>query len=271
MTQFARRATNLVAEIRRQLETTSVGQSIKAYDSVTSTNTVAAEWATADAPDGALVLAEFQTRGRGRMGRSWEAHPGLNLTFSIVLRPELPSEQLGIAIIAASVAVADSIALCADPLQPEIKWPNDVLLNGKKCCGMLLESVTSTSRSDRFAAVILGIGLNVNQDSFPDELTDSATSILLESGRLMDRAQLLADICLRIERRLYQARSDSKGIRRAYMSRMADLGEPVRLRYSDRDGGVKGVPLGLHESGGLILETDSGPRVFHAGEVTRSR
>lgn len=266
MTQSALPAREFASNVRALLKTESIGRSVRAYDTVSSTNTLAAEWAADDAPHGALVLAEFQTEGRGRLGRAWQAHAGLNLTFSVLLRPQLPPDRLGMITIAASLAVADAVDARATPLRTSIKWPNDVLLNGKKCCGMLLE----TARAPEGVAVVVGIGLNVNQDAFPDELSERATSILLETGQMTDRAHLLAEICRRLEHRMVQAGENPRMLRRLYMARMPDLGEPVRLRFSDRDGGIYGVPLGLDEFGGLIVETDSGRRVFHAGEVTRS-
>lgn len=270
MTQSARRTSEIASDVRRRLRTTYIGQAMRVYERVTSTNTVAAKWATEGAPHGALVLAEYQTAGRGRLGRSWEARTGLNLTFSIVIRPELPPDRFGMVIIAASVALADAIENRTTPLTPAIKWPNDVLLGGRKCCGMLLETVRTNASESRRSGVILGVGLNVNQDTFPPELEERATSLLLETGRMVDRAQLLADVCRHIEVRLEEAVAESSSIRRIYMSRMTDLGERVRLRFSDAEGGVRGVALGLDEFGGLVLETDEGRRVFHAGEVTRN-
>lgn len=268
MTQSLPRRKDFESDLRGLLRTESIGSTVRAFESVDSTNTIAAEWGGSGAPHGALVFAEYQSRGRGRFGRAWQARPGLNLTFSIVLRPELGPDQLGLVTIAACVAAADAIEALTTPTRPTIKWPNDVLLNGRKCCGMLLE--TSVSKTNEHPVVVLGTGLNVNQDSFPQELSDRATSLLLETGQLVDRMQLLADICDRIERRLEQAKRSSAELRRDYMARMTDIGAPVRLHFSSAEGGVQGVTLGLDESGGLILQTDAGPRVFHAGEVTRS-
>lgn len=270
MTQSVRRTSEFASDVRRLLRTTHFGQAVRSYDRVTSTNTVAAEWAADDAPHGALVIADHQTEGRGRLGRRWDARAGLNLTFSTVIRPELPPDRFGMIIIAASVAVAEAIESRTTPLIPAIKWPNDILLNGRKCCGMLLETVRRTGSDGRRMDVVLGVGVNVNQDSFPPALEKRATSLLLETGRPVDRAPLLADICRRLETRLEETVDDSSGIRRMYMSRMTDLGEVVRLRFSDADGGVLGIAIGLNEFGGLVLDTDEGRRAFHAGEVTRS-
>lgn len=270
MTQSARRTSEIASDVQRRLRTTHIGRALRSYERVTSTNSVAAKWATEGAPHGALVLAEYQTAGRGRLGRSWQARAGLNLTFSMVIRPQLPPDRFGMVIIAASVALADSIEERTTPLLPAIKWPNDILLGGRKCCGMLLETVRTHPSGSRKSGVILGVGLNVNQDAFPAELDGRATSLLLETGRMVDRAQLLADVCRRLEVRLNEVVADSGSIRRTYMSRMTDLGEPVRLRFSGTEGGVLGVMLGLDEFGGLVLDTDEGRRVFHAGEVTRS-
>lgn len=257
-----------LGRVEALLRTEQIGRPLRVFESVTSTNTIAAEWAEEGAPHGALVIADYQTQGRGRLGRTWRAVAGQNLTFSIILRPDCPPDRFGLLIIAASLAVAEAIEEVASPIRSTIKWPNDVLLSGKKCCGMLLESSLAGTLTNSRQAVVLGIGMNVNQADFPLELSDQATSILLEAGRRMDRAHLLAVVCAHLERRLGDVHTSPRNVRRDYMARMPDLGKPVRFRLSVRDGAVQGVALGIDEGGGLVLETDGGPRIFHAGEVT---
>lgn len=271
MRPTSRRAGDLSSRFEAMLDTTCIGRPMRAFETLTSTNSLAAAWEAEGAPHGALVFAEYQTQGRGRLGRTWTAGAGLNLMFSVVLRPEIPVERFGLIIIAASVALAEVVENAATPIRAGIKWPNDILLSGRKCCGMLLESSHSTSKTSRPPAVVLGVGLNVNQDTFPDELTERATSILLETGRTTDRAHLLAAICRQLESRFSDSVRNSRDIRRQYLTRMPDLGEAVRLQFSGTKGGINGVVVGIDETGGLVLQTDAGPRTFHAGEVTRSR
>lgn len=254
-----------------QLRTRWIGRETRGFNRLASTNSEALEWARDGAPHGALVYAEHQTRGRGRFGRSWEAHAGLNLTFSIVLRPEFPPDQWTLITIAACVAVCESIDRFAAPFRSAVTWPNDILLNEKKCCGTLLETYWRAGGRSSDPAVILGIGLNVNQIDFPAEISDRATSLRLQTGRTHDRAALLASMLEHLEARLDLTGDRPSEVRGLYLSRMLDLNESVSLQFAGRTGSVRGVAAGLDASGGLMLQTDSGLEVFHAGEVTRSR
>ena len=148
----------------------------------------------ADAPEGAVVAAGEQTAGRGRLGRLWHAAPGTSLLFSVNLRPTVPTPRLPELSIVAGLASAESIRQ-ATGLFPDVKLPNDLLIGGKKLAGMLAEA-----REDR---VVLGIGINVNvaADGLPTDVDLPATSLLVELGRPVDRAELLAAILLELERR----------------------------------------------------------------------
>ncbi|GIV61528.1 MAG: biotin--[acetyl-CoA-carboxylase] ligase [Rhodothermaceae bacterium] len=251
------------------LRTTRFGRALRGYATVPSTNTLAAGWAAEGAPEGAVVLAEYQTAGRGRLGRTWDARPGQNLMFSTILRPTLPPDRLGLITLAASVAVAEAVEAFTAPLVPAIKWPNDLLLEGRKCCGMLLEASFEAHPGGR-AAVILGIGLNVNQFEFPPALADRATSLLLAGGRPVPRAPLLARLLERLEIR-YEAllRDGGASIRAAYLERLDGLQQPVTLYLADGSSRT-GILEGITETGALRLRTPDGPRVFHAGDVTTS-
>ena len=179
----------VIETIQSGLKTTTFGRTLRYHESVGSTNTVAAAWAKAGAAEGSVVLAEYQTQGRGRLGRTWQAAAGLNLMFSVVLRPTLPPDHLGLISLAAGVALAEAIREQVPSLNPQIKWPNDVLISNRKCCGLLLEA-SHTSPSN--PTVILGIGLNVNQIVFPSALAHTATSLCQECGHEVPRAALLA-------------------------------------------------------------------------------
>ncbi len=250
------------------LRTRRFGRALRAFATIGSTNTEAAAWAAEGAPEGAVVLAELQTAGRGRMGRTWEARAGRNLTFSVVLRPSLPPERFGLLTLAASVAVAETVASFTAPLDAEIKWPNDVLLEGRKCCGMLLESSFSGQKRP---TVILGIGLNVNQDAFPPALAERATSMLLATGRRTPRAPLLAALLARLEPAYDRLVHDGgAAVRQAYEARLSGLGRRATLYLSGTRAPVRGVLAGITETGALRVETGDGLRLFHAGEVSFS-
>jgi len=162
------------------------------YDHVGSTPSTQLLIAT-DAPEGALVAAEEQTEGRGRLGRRWLAPYGTSLLCSLQLRPDVPSERLPELTGVAAQAVAETVAAVAD-LEPELKFPNDVLAGGRKLAGVLAEA--------REGRVVLGIGINVNvgEGELPLEVDTPATSLLVETGREVDRAELLAELLDRLER-----------------------------------------------------------------------
>jgi BirA family biotin operon repressor/biotin-[acetyl-CoA-carboxylase] ligase len=269
---------SLVDDVQAQLDTDRVGRSMRGFETVGSTNTVAAEWAREGAPDGSVVVAEYQSEGRGRHGRTWAAQKGQNLTFSVVLRPALPPDRLGLITIAAGVAVAEAIDAFVTGHRAALKWPNDVLLEGRKACGMLLESSLSGGQTaqaataeDR-AVVVLGVGLNVNQTDFPDALADVATSLRLTAGRAVPRGALFARLLRRLEARVdaIQRRGASGGaaVRTAFQDRLVHLGDEITLRASDTSETIRGVVQGITDTGALRLDTPDGPTVVHAGDVT---
>lgn len=259
----------LVRAVQPLLRTERFGRAMKGYASIDSTNAQATAWAREGASEGSVVVAEHQTAGRGRLGRTWTAARAANLLFSIVLRPTLPARRLGLITVAASVAVTETLDDFAAPLHAVIKWPNDVLLRGRKCCGMLLESSFSGRRKGHPDVVVLGIGLNVNQDRFPDELSDRAISLQQAARRPIERPPLFAELLYQLEQQ-YQAllgESDD-AIRAAYEARLQRRGRPTTLRTTDTGAPVSGTVRGISETGALLLETNGQIQAFHAGDVT---
>lgn len=258
----------IVQAAQAQLQTQRFGRSMQGYESVDSTNTRAANWAEGGAPEGGVVVTEYQRAGRGRHGRTWTADAGKNLLFSVILRPELPADRLGLITLCGGVAVAEAIDGVA-PLRATIKWPNDVLLRRRKCCGMLLESSFSGRRTGTPDFVVLGIGLNVNQDRFPPEIVDQATSIQQAAHRPIERAPLLAELLLHLERRYDSlAADDGAAVRAAYEERLEGRGRTVTLRFTGREQQIRGTVRGITDNGALRLDTPSGPETVQAGEVT---
>ena len=248
-------------QVQKHLATKTFGRALRTFDRVNSTNTLAVAWAEAQAAEGSVVVAQYQYKGRGRLGRRWHAAPGKNLIFSVVLRPHLDPALLGLITLAASLAVADAIDAIATPLKASIKWPNDILLHRRKCCGMLLESTISQGSPP---AVVLGIGLNVNQESFPSELEQQATSLLLEIGRPIPRAPLLASCLQRLEHRYTVLKRDPAAICDAYTRRMHGRGQRLHVGGPQP---VTGIALGITHSGALKLQTESGEYIVHAGDT----
>ena len=256
----------LAEALAAQIKTTCLGRRVRAYQETASTNDIAKEWAQAGAPEGSLVLAESQTAGRGRRGHEWQAQAGRNILLSLILRPRLAPERLSLIALAAGLASADAMAPFVRPFVPSIKWPNDVLLGKRKCCGILVESVFEAP--SRPPAVVLGIGINVNQDAFPAPLSSKATSLLLETGRHVPRAALLARLLEQMERRYETLQHEDASIRADYEERLSNLGEPLTLRLNDTGAPVRGTLCGIGPTGALLLETETGLRSFFAGEVT---
>lgn len=257
----------LVDDVQEQLQTQRFGRSMRGFETVDSTNTAAAEWARDGASEGSVVVTEYQSAGRGRHGRGWTAKKGRNLMFSVVLHPNLSPDRLGLITVAASVAVAEAIESFVSPHRSALKWPNDVILEGRKTCGMLLES--SVSGRQEAEVVVLGVGLNVNQTTFPPSLAESATSLRLTTGRPFPRAPLFSRLLSHLETRYDAVRTDGDAaVRSAFEDRLVSIGEPTSLQRTDTDRTVSGIVRGISETGGLRLETDEGMKTVHAGNVT---
>jgi BirA family biotin operon repressor/biotin-[acetyl-CoA-carboxylase] ligase len=236
------------------------------FPAVTSTNDVAKKLAAEGQP--ALVAAETQTRGRGRFSREWLSPSG-GLWFSMLFFPDLAQERIGLITLAAGLAVADSVEKLAG-LKPDLLWPNDVMLDGRKVCGILCEG--------KGKAVIAGIGLNLNQASFPSELPD-ATSLFLALGKSLDRFEMMLAICEGFFHRLDELKAASTlPLIGELKSRMPMLGRPVTVETSWVGLGslaprqVLGTALDLNENGELLVQTpDGATRTFSAGKVIRVR
>lgn len=260
----------LVDDVQGRLSTDRFGSPMRGVEELGSTNEAAASWANNGAPDGAVVLAEYQKTGRGRHGRTWAAKKGQNLLFSVVLRPKLPSDRLSLITVAASVAVADATEPFVSPHRPTIEWPNDVLLEGRKTCGILPES--SLAPPDGETVVVLGIGLNVNQTDFPDTLATPATSLRLTTGRPVPRADLFSSLLVALERRYDAIQNNDAGVvRTAFEERLSSLHDETTLRIPDTNQTLSGTVTGITDTGALRLRTDAGMETVHAGDVTTRR
>lgn len=245
--------------IRSGLKTERFGQLLHIYDRIESTNTAAHPLAEKGAPEGTVVLANTQTRGRGRMGRRWISPPDVNLYFSIVLRPGGDPRRVGLWTLAAASAVAQAIEQTVG-LAARLKWPNDLLIHQKKVAGLLLESVV---QKGRIRYLVLGIGVNVNllRKTLPESLRDSVTSLRQESGRVIDRIRLFQRVLetLEIQYRSFQNEPPGK-ILNTYSARSETLGRPVRVLEHDHK--WTGIAAGLTPEGALILRRDDQEEVI---------
>jgi BirA family transcriptional regulator, biotin operon repressor / biotin---[acetyl-CoA-carboxylase] ligase len=252
-------------ELQHNLHTTIIGNKLFAFESIDSTNACAKTLAEAGCEEGTVIVSEVQTAGKGRLGRTWTSDAGTNLLFSIVLRPKINAEQAGMLSLLAAVATSAAIEATVN-IKTTCKWPNDLLLNGKKCCGILLES-SLTPTSVNYA--IVGIGLNVNQTQFDKELETRATSLKLAAGVDVDRTALLKNIFEQFERyyAFVQANNWSV-ILNDWRQHTTMFGKETTLLQADQQ--IHGIARDITNDGGLVLETTSGTQVYYAGEVTLS-
>ena len=252
------------SEIRSSLRTARYGRTIHLYDVIDSTNTKAKLLAAGGAPDGTLVIAERQTAGKGRLGRNWESEPGVNLTFSLILRPQISPSRTGIIPLIAGIAVSQAVEDVTGR-KPSCKWPNDILMEGRKICGILTESLVEGSS---LLALIVGIGINVNQKEFPAEIRETAGSLLRVTGTPVPRVSLLSAVLYRLENLSAFFTPDRHAeFLKTYSEYGPRAGTRVRLRHSS--GTASGVTAGIDDSGGLILRDPRGTETtWYAGDVT---
>jgi len=251
------------AEIHAGLGTVTLGSRIVYLERTGSTSDVARDLARQGAPEGTLVVAEEQSAGRGRRGRTWSCPFGRGLLFSLILRPPVPPACAPQATMLAAVAVARALEKAAG-CSPGIKWPNDLLLEGKKVCGILTELDAETERVNH---LVMGVGLNVNQVA-EDLEPGKATSLRLHGGKATGRVGLLQEILRQLEEWYLVWRAGGfPVIREEWQKRSVTLGRPVRVQLGDV--GLSGRAAGIDEEGALLLELPDGEtRRLLAGEVT---
>jgi len=242
-------------EVASTLKTESFGREIRFFEEIDSTNKKAFELARAGAAEGTVVMAESQTGGKGRIGRRWESPAGVNIYLSIILRPPVaPQNAHGLTFLAA-VATAEAISgFC--PVKPVVKWPNDILLDGGKAAGILLEM---DAEPDRVHFVVAGIGINVNatKEMFPEYIRNTATSIREKAGSEIDRTALCERLLTGMETwyKVYLSRGFSP-VLEEWKRYFGFNGKPVKVTSFDNI--IKGRCIGVDDSGALILEKGSG-------------
>lgn len=243
-----------------------IGRDIRVFNETTSTNDVVEKLARDNVSEGIVVFAESQTRGRGRLGRQWMSPAGKGLWFSVLLRPKLQVSAATQLTVTTAVAVVRAIER-ETGLQPEIKWPNDIVFGAQKCAGILLEL---GAELDHIRHVVLGIGVDVNLTAaeFPEDLLPGATSLREQLGRPLDRAALAVALLRELEAAYARLRAgDFLEIGDEWMRRCSTLGKRVSIRMADRV--VRGYAEALDEEGALRVRTEHGrlERII-GGDVT---
>jgi len=252
----------LPLEIQSKLQTERFGREVVALEQTDSTQNDVRAIAERGAGEGAIVVALEQGVGKGRMGRAWSSPKG-GLWFSILLRPSIAITELHKLSLLFGVAVAKSLKQIR--IDARLKWPNDVLVGGKKVCGILLEV---SAESDRVNHVIAGIGINANFSSggLPESLSSRSTTLLDQLGKRIDRAALLADVLLNAERLYYGATKDGfGGVLDQWRSLSCTIGNEVAVSSFGRS--VSGLAVGISDDGSLLIKTEGGVERILAGDV----
>ncbi|MGD0469529.1 MAG: biotin--[acetyl-CoA-carboxylase] ligase [Terriglobales bacterium] len=235
------------------------------YYKVGSTNSEAMRSASEGAPEGSVFLAEEQLAGRGRGAHTWHSTRSAGIYCSVILRPAMPPSDALIFSLAAGLAVRAAVGEIAPQLPVDLKWPNDVLLGGKKFCGILTEM---NAEATRVRHLVVGMGINVNQVKFPAELREIATSLRIETGTEWSRVELCATLLKSLDRE-YRSLVGDAGARDAILRRFEESSSSVRGRKVsiEENGGLAGITEGLDERGFLRVRTAEGLTTVVSGTV----
>lgn len=237
------------------IETSQLGYHILYYPVCDSTQNIAAEKARAGAPHGTVIITEEQTAGRGRLERLWDSSANKGIWMSVIIRPEISPHLAPQFTLVSAVAITKAIEDMTD-LTPEIKWPNDLLINGKKVTGILTELQADM---DRVQSIIIGIGVNVNQqsESFEESIRSIATSLKIETGREIDRAALVAKILFYLEKyATMYVENGFEPIKLLWESYSCTIGKRIRANLLKET--LEGVAIGITNDGVLQLQLESG-------------
>jgi BirA family biotin operon repressor/biotin-[acetyl-CoA-carboxylase] ligase len=235
------------------------------YYKIASTNSEAMRCAAEGAPEGSVFLAEEQLAGRGRGAHSWHSARSAGIYCSVILRPAMPPSDALIFSLAVGLAIRAAVMEIAPQLRVDLKWPNDMLLGGKKFCGILTEM---NAEAARVRYLVVGVGINVNQAKFPAELREIATSLKIETGTEWSRVELCAALLKSLDRE-YRSFVEDAGAREAIVRRFEENSSSVRGRKVsiEENGGLAGVTEGLDERGFLRVRTAEGLRTVVSGTV----
>ena len=252
-------------EVESRLKSKWAGHPVKYFDEITSTNQYAKRIGEEGAPEGTLVVADEQTQGKGRSGRVWSTPHGTAIAMTLLIRPKLPPASISMVTLVMGLAVARA---CRElyHLPVGIKWPNDVVIHGKKLCGILTE-LSAEMMSVNY--VVIGTGINVNVKEFPEEIQKTATSIALELGHETGRAELIAS-CMEYFEVYYEKfiqAGDLSPLMEKYNELLLNRDQKVRVLEPGRE--YTGTALGINQNGELLVVREDGSRTaVYAGEVS---
>ena len=259
------------ADIQSRLKTKWVGQPLLFFDSIDSTNIRAKQEAEQGAESGLLVVADKQTAGRGRRGRGWESPSGINIYYTLLLKPDFAADCAPMLTLVMALAVAKGIRQTLrrdseEAAKVGIKWPNDIVVDGKKVCGILTEMSMEQSYIQH---IVIGVGINVRKQEFPEEIRDKAAAIDEQCGFRISRSQLIADIMEAFEEdyAIFLQTHDLKGLRASYAKLLVNQDREVCVL--DPKGEYRGIARGINDQGELLVERQDGNiEEVYAGEVS---
>lgn len=246
-----------------KLETEVIGRNFIYCDEIDSTNTELLENRQQYKKTGTVLLAEKQLKGKGRRGRSWQSAKGLNLTFSVLIAKDVSiAFNINHINLAASLAVAIAIENLYQ-LRTQLKWPNDVLVNGKKVSGILIETVYKGSKVER---IVIGFGINLNQIVFQGDFNFPPTSLKLESNTEINREHFLAEVLNIFEDLLFQLEHDSKSVLQEWRSKCNMIGDKISI--TDGHQVKSGIFFDIDDDGYLLLKSNGKLEKIHFGDVS---
>lgn len=253
------------AELMSSISTEWAGSDVLYFDETDSTNTEIKKAAEKGALHGTLAVADYQFMGKGRRGRSWTSPHGVGIWMSILLRPQLHPSCASMLTLVSALAVADGIEeVCG--LDTKIKWPNDIVVNGKKVCGILTEMSTEL---ECINYVVVGIGINANTLEFPEDIKAVATSLLLETGVRVNRSRLIGAVMKAMEKyyALFLEHQDMSGLLEVYNEKLANKDNVVRVLAPGNE--YTGTAEGINAAGELLVRMEDGElRTVISGEVS---
>jgi len=251
-------------ELLSRRKTKWIGADTLCYETIDSTNAQAKRLAEEGYGNGTLIVANHQTAGRGRRGRSWESPEGTTIAMTLLLKPDINPNNASMITLVTALAVSKAITQLTGEAAG-IKWPNDIVMNGKKVCGILTEM---SAQFDYVNHIVVGIGINVNTESFPEEISDMATSIRLETGKFVSRAELIEAVWEHFEEvyEIYLQTEDLRNLVKEYNARLVNMHQ--RVKVLDPKEPFEGNAQGITPRGELMVDTWESRKLVSSGEVS---
>ncbi len=252
-------------EIKSILKTKWAGQEVLYFDTIDSTNTKAQELAEKGYPSGTLVVADQQVSGKGRRGRGWVSPSGTGIFMTLMIKPDIKPNNASMLTLVAALAVAKALKDVTGE-DAKIKWPNDIVINGKKICGILTEM---SAQFDYINHIVIGIGINVHNESFPEEIGSMASSLMIEAGgKKFRRAEIIAQTMLHFEEyyEIFLQTEDLSALVGEYDELLVNMNKAVKVL--DPKEPFEGKAMGITKHGELIVDTWESRKLVSSGEVS---